>query len=77
MFDAEQLLPQVACPTLFLVTEGDMLRDKNERGVALTPHSEGRVIDNPYGQFPLRDPAGFTQEVLAFLRHIHYIPRSA
>ena len=64
-FEAERLLPQVRCPTLFLVTQGDRLRGKNERAVELTPNAEGRVIDSPYGQYAARDPEGFAREVLA------------
>ena len=72
-FEADRLLPQVTCPTLFLVTQGDMLRPKNERAVALTPHAEGRVIESPHGQYPARDPAGFSREVLAFLARVNYL----
>ena len=72
-FETEKLLAQVTCPTLFLVTEGDILRDKNERSVSLTTNAEGRVIDNPYGQYPARDPEGFSREVFDFLSRVGYL----
>ena len=72
-FDAARLLPQVTCRTLFLDTEGDMLRSKNEPSVALTPHAEGRIINSPYGQYPARDPEGFASELFAFLERTGYL----
>ena len=72
-FEAERLLPEVGCPTLFLVTQGDRLRDKNERAVDLTPNAEGRVADSQHGQYAARDPEGFAREVLAFLGRVGYI----
>ena len=72
-FEADKIFPQLQCPTLFLVTEGDLLRSKNERSVELTPNAEGRVIQNPYGQFPARDPEGFSGEVLDFLTRVGYL----
>ena len=72
-FQAERVLPMVSCPTLFLVTEGDLLRDKNERSVELTPRGEGKVIDLPYGQLPSREPELFCSEVLAFLTRVGYL----
>ncbi len=72
-FELDRLLPKVACPTLFLVTQGDPLRDKNEQAVALTRHAEGRIIESPNGQFSSRDPVGFTDEVVAFLEHVGYL----
>ena len=72
-FDMAGALPRVACPTLFLVTEGDILRNKNEKAVALAPHSEGRIIDSPYGQYPARDPEGFAGELFAFLERTGYL----
>jgi pimeloyl-ACP methyl ester carboxylesterase len=72
-FEADKIFPQVQCPTLFLVTEGDLLRSKNERSVELTPNAEGRVIENPYGQFPARDPESFSREVLSFLTQVGYL----
>ena len=72
-FEADRLLPRVSCPTLFLVTDGDGLRDKNERAVALTPGAEGRVIDSHHEQFPARDPEGFSDEVLAYLERVGYL----
>jgi pimeloyl-ACP methyl ester carboxylesterase len=73
-FEADRLLPRVACPTLFLITEGDMLRGKNEASVAMTPGAEERVLDKPWGQLPARDPELFSQEVLSFLENVNYIP---
>ena len=72
-FDAAGALSRVTCPALFLVTEGDILRSKNEKAVALTPHAEGRIIDSPYGQYPARDPEGFAGELLAFLKRTGYL----
>ena len=72
-FEAERVLPQVPCPTLYLVTEGDILRSKNEAAVELTPKGEARVIDIPYGQYPARHPEEFSSEVLAFLGRIGYL----
>jgi len=72
-FEMAQLLPRIACPTLFLVTEGDLLRNRNEQAVALTPHAEGRIIDLPHGQYPIRDPEGFASELLAFLERTGYL----
>ena len=72
-FELDRLLPKITCPTLFLVTQGDPLRDKNEQAVALTPDAEGRVIDSPHGQFSSRNPEGFTQEVLSFLERVGYL----
>ena len=74
-FEADNLLPRIACPTLYLATEGDMLRANNERAVALTPDAEGLIIDSPHGQFPARDPEGFTREVVAFLKRVGYLPQ--
>ena len=72
-FDMAGLLPRITCPTLFLVTEGDILRSRNEKAVALTPHAEGRIIDLPYGQYPARDPEGFAGELFAFLERTGYL----
>ena len=72
-FEAEHLLPRVACPTLFLVSQGDILRDKNERSVELTPNAEGLVIEIAHGQLPTRDPEVFSREVLSFLRRVGYL----
>ena len=72
-FEGDRLLPKVECPTLFLVTQGDRLRGKNERAVELTPNAEGRVIDRPYQQWPARDPEEFAQEVLTFLGRVNYV----
>ena len=74
-FEADVILPMVKCPTLYLVTEGDGLRGKNERAVELTPNSRGKVIDSPYGQFAARDPEGFSREVLGFLDRVGYLDR--
>ena len=73
-FHADLLLPRVECPTMFLVTEGDVLRPANERSVELTPRGEGRVIDRPWGQLPARDPEAFSQEVFDFLGRVGYLP---
>ena len=72
-FDMAGALPQVTCPTLFLVSEGDILRNKNEKAVALTPYAEGRIIGSPYGQYPARDPEGFASELFAFLERTGYL----
>ena len=72
-FDTEHMLPRIACPTLFLITKGDRLRDKNERAVALTHQAEGLVVDNPHGQFSARDPERFAREVLGFLERVGYL----
>jgi pimeloyl-ACP methyl ester carboxylesterase len=73
MFDAASLLPKVKCPTLFLVTKGDMLRDRNEAALAMTPNSEEKIIDNPWGQLPHREPQIFADESVAFLRKVGYL----
>lgn len=72
-FDAAKVLPHVICPTLFLVTEGDILRNKNEKAVALSPHAEGKIIESPYGQYPARDPEGFASELFNFLEKTGYL----
>jgi pimeloyl-ACP methyl ester carboxylesterase len=73
LFNAAELLPRVACPTLFLTTEGDTLRSKHEEAVALTRLAEGRVINFPNGQFPAREPQWFSEEVLGFLERIRFL----
>ncbi len=72
-FDTERLLPKITCPTLFLITAGDRLSNKNERAVALTSRAEGRVVDKPYGQFATRDPEEYSNEVLSFLGRVGYL----
>jgi pimeloyl-ACP methyl ester carboxylesterase len=73
MFDGEKLLPELKCPTLYLISEGDMLRYMNERAVALTPNSEGMVIDNPHGHLHRREPEIFAREICAFLKRAGYL----
>ena len=73
-FDFHALLPQVPCLTLFLVTEGDFLRSKNEESVALTPKGEGKVLDLPHGELYVRYPETFRDEVLSYWRRTGYIP---
>ena len=72
-FEMAQMLRRITCPTLFLVTEGDLLRKVNEKAVALTPRAEGRIIDIPFGQYPARDPEGFAEELFAFLERTGYL----
>ena len=74
MVDGEIIIPLIKCPTLFLITLGDLLRHMNERVVMLTPNSKGIVIDNPHGHFPRRDPEAFAGEVFSFIEHVHYLP---
>ena len=72
-FDLYALLPKVPCPTLYLVTEGDFLRDKNEEAVKLTPKGEGRVLDLPRGELYARHPETFRDEALAYWRRTGYL----
>ena len=74
LYRLERALPSVRCPTLFLTSEGDMLRNKNEPSVALTPGAEGHIVEGPHGQFPARRPEEFAQEVFRFLTRVGYLP---
>lgn len=74
LYRLEKALPLVRCPTIFLTSEGDMLRDKNEASVALTPGAEGHVAPGPHGQFPARRPEEFAHEVFRFLERAGYLP---
>ncbi len=73
-FDLYELLPKVRCPTLFLVTEGDFLRSKNDESAALTPHGEERVLDLPHGELYARYPETFRDEVVSYWRKTGYLP---
>jgi len=72
-FDIAKVLPKITCPTLFLVTEGDILRNKNEAAVKLTPGAKGEVIDSPFGQLPARHPDIFAKKVFSFLEETGYL----
>lgn len=72
-FDLYALLPKVPCPTLYLVTEGDFLRSKNEEAVSLTPRGEGKVLDLPRGELYARHPETFRDEVLTYWRRTGHL----
>ena len=75
-FDLHDLLPRVSCPTLYLVTEGDFLRNKNEESVALTPKGEGKILNLPHGELYARHPETFKDEVLDYFRRIGFLGSS-
>jgi len=73
LYNAAKVLPNIVCPTLFLTTEGDALRSNHEKAIELTPTAEGRLLSFPHGQFPLREPRWFSEEIVIFLRRLGFI----
>ena len=72
-FPAAERLPRLACPVLILTTEGDMLRDKHEPSLALTPNARGELFPSPWGQLPARHPEEFSGTVATFLEDVSYL----
>ena len=72
-YRAADRLPEATCPFLFLTSEGDMLRDKHEPSLALTPNARGVLFPSPDGQLPARHPEEFSAAVVAFLEDVGYL----
>ncbi len=60
-------LPQLACPTLFLTPEYDLLAEEDQRAVELVPGARLVRVDGAGGQLYARDPQRFAREVTSFL----------
>ena len=72
-YRAAERLPRLECPSFFLSSEGDLLRDKHEQSLAITPHSRGEVFPSPRGQIPARHPKQFGERVITFLEEVAYL----
>ena len=72
-YRAAERLPLVKCPVLFLTSEGDMLADKQEASMAVTPDARGELFPSPRGQFPARHPEEFAARIMSFLEDVGYL----
>ena len=72
-FDGTPYLPNIQCPTYYLINRGDMLSAKNEQAISLTPKATGKITEGGYGPFPLRYPDVFVKETIEFIKRTGYI----
>ena len=66
-YDPAPALKKLMRPVLFLVAENDLLADKNEEAIAITPDSRGQVVPGLKGQLHARVPEYFAESVYKFL----------
>ena len=72
-YRAAERLPLVGCPVLFLTSAGDMLVDKQDASIAITPDARGELFSSPWGQMPARHPEEFSDSISLFLEDIGYL----
>jgi len=66
-YDPAPRLPQLCCPTLLLDAEHDIFADMDEPAAALLPDARMEIIPGLGGQLPIRVPATYAENVIAFI----------